>query len=476
MNMRLKLIASFILIVLTAIGIFIVVTVRQTAQELNNFIERKGLTGGEQVVRALEDYYEAHHSWMGVQEVLRSSPHTPRFKMWGQGMGANQRAAPEAPSLNLRLADVSGRLMAHTMEGLLPRDQTLTQFELRQAVPLEVDGETVGYLVADGGPGFTPANQINLLSRLNQAALVAVVIAGVVAVALALFLSFSLVRPIRALTQAASNMAAGDLSQRVQVKGNDELAALGQTFNEMAESLQHAEEQRKAMTADIAHELRTPLAVQRAHLEAIEDGVYPLNADSLATIEEQNQMLTRLVEDLRTLALADAGQLTLQKSATDFPELIRKVAERYKHQADGRGIKIQLNLEDCPPFLVDPQRIQQILHNLITNALRYTPDGGRIHGDLSLRSSGEPGGGVLQQYAILAVRDTGAGIPPEVLPSIFDRFYRGGKSRARSEGGTGLGLSIARKLAQAHGGDLTAANLPEGGAEFKLTLPMKYQA
>jgi signal transduction histidine kinase len=243
----------------------------------------------------------------------------------------------------------------------------------------------------------------------------------------------------------------------------------------MAASLQHAEEQRKAMTADIAHELRTPLAVQRAHLEAIEDGVYPLNADSLATIEEQNQMLTRLVEDLRTLALADAGQLTLQKSTTDFPELIRKVAERYKHQADSRGIKIQLNLEDCPPFLMDSQRIQQILHNLITNALRYTPDEGLIHCDLSLRSAAGPGGGALLQSATLAVRDSGAGIHPEVLPNIFDRFYRGEKSRARNEGGTGLGLSIARKLAQAHGGDLTAANLPEGGAEFKLTLPIVNQ-
>lgn len=480
--MRLKLIASFLLIVLTAIGIFIVVTVRQTAREVSNFVERMGLTGSEQVVSALEDYYETHHSWVGVEQVLRSSPHTPRFGMWGQGMGPNQRETLEAPRLNLSLADAAGRLMAHTMEGLPPRDEVLSQFELRRAVPLEVDGEIVGYLVAEGGLGFTPANQISLLSRLNQAALVAVVIAGIVAVALALFLSFSLVRPVRALTQAASNMAAGDLTQRVQVKGTDELAALGKTFNEMAESLQLAEERRKAMTADIAHELRTPLAVQRAHLEAIEDGVYPLNNDSLTIIEEQNKLLTRLVEDLRTLALVDAGQLTLQKSTTDLPVLIRKVVEHYEHQATSRGVEIQLSLGDCPPFLLDSQRIQQILHNLLSNALRYTPDGGRIHCELTLHEGGRGGmetskrqgqGGV-HDRAFVVVRDTGPGIPPEVLPNIFDRFYRGEKSRARSKGGTGLGLSIARKLAQAHGGDLTAANLPEGGAEFKLTLPVIY--
>jgi two-component system sensor histidine kinase BaeS len=248
------------------------------------------------------------------------------------------------------------------------------------------------------------------------------------------------------------------------VKGKDELATLGRTFNHMAESLQHAEESRRAMTADIAHELRTPLAVQRAHLEAIEDGVYPLTKQSLTTIDEQNHMLTRMVEDLRTLALADAGQLELQTTPTDFRDLVKRVAARFEPQAAARQIEFQLSLGDnCPNLLVDPQRIQQILHNLISNALRYSPVGGRII--LALDTHPD--------QVSLSVRDNGSGIPEDALPRVFNRFYRADKSRTRAEGGTGLGLSIARKLAQAHGGDLTVTNHPEGGAVFTLSLPVQ---
>ena len=165
-----------------------------------------------------------------------------------------------------------------------------------------------------------------------------------------------------------------------------------------------------------------------------------------------------------------------------MPNLVKKVAEHYEHQAGIRQGEIQLSLEECPLFSLDSQRIQQILHNLMSNALRYTPDGGCISCSLTLQTDGHVsigangkqsrGDDTFQQEAVLVVRDTGPGISPEELPYVFDRFYRGGKSRARSEGGTGLGLSIARKLAQAHGGDLTAANLPGGGAEFELTLPI----
>jgi signal transduction histidine kinase len=318
-------------------------------------------------------------------------------------------------------------------------------------------------LLPDTAQVFTTANEISLLSRLNRAAVTAVVAAGMVAVFLALLLSYSLVRPVRALTKAASSLAMGDLSHRVQIQGNDELATLGQTFNQMAESLQMAEKSRRAMTADIAHELRTPLAVQRAHLEAIEDGVYPISLESLATIEEQNHLLTRLVEDLRTLAMADAGQLDLQITPIDYPELIRRVSRRYQPQAAERGIEIELSLdEDCPLLPVDSQRIQQILHNLLTNALRYSPDGGQITLTLTCQMN----------LASLTVRDSGPGIPGDAMQNIFERFYRVNKSRTRSEGGTGLGLSIARKIAQAHGGDLTASNHPDGGAIFTLTLPI----
>jgi len=482
MSMRTKLIASFLLIVITTIGIFVAVTIRQTAQEVRNFIDRRGLTGSEIVVTELEEYYGSFGSWMGVEDLLRSSPRIPPSGVWGPQPGMNPDQDPGMPMVHLRLLDSDGLLIAHTRKGNPDGDQRLTSLDLTRAVPLDVDGETVGYLLADVGQGFSPANEISLLSRLNRAAITAVVSAGLVAVILALLLSYRLVRPVRDLTQAASKMAAGDLSQRVSVRGNDEVGALGRTFNDMAESLQIAEESRKAMTADIAHELRTPLSVQRAHLEAIEDNVYPMTLDSLSTIEEQNKLLTRLVDDLGILALADAGQLRLQISKTDFPKFIRRVTAPFIAQAAERGIDIILSLADCPPLEIDSQRIQQIIHNLLSNALRYTPDGGRIFCQLSVQAGqkeemaaegkvGSSNKGV--GWAALEIRDTGPGIPTESLGRIFDRFYRADKSRARSDGGTGLGLSIAQKIAQAHGGNLTAANLSSGGAVFTLTLPIK---
>ena len=481
MSMRTKLIASFLLIVLTAIGIFVAVTIRQTAQEVNNFITRRGLTGSEVVVTELENYYENHSSWVGVGDILRSSPQIPRG-MLGQQLNRQIGQNQNSPPIHLRLVDPQGVLMARTRPDTGVEEQRVTPFELNRGVPLKVDGEIVGYLLADVGQGFSSGNEISLLTRLNRAAIVAVTMAGVVAVVLALVLSYRLVRPVRELTQAASLMAAGDLSQRVDIKGKDELAALGQTFNHMAESLQVAEESRKAMTADIAHELRTPLAVQRAHLEAIEDKVYPLTMDALGTIEEQNKLLTRLVDDLGTLALVDAGELQLQFSETNLPDLIRRVTTHFRTQATERNIDINLDLVDCPLMNLDAQRIQQILHNLMSNALRYTPDGGSIQWVLNLRrqesidkksSSTPEQSGKVTDWIVLEVKDTGPGIPPEALNRIFDRFFRADKSRARVKGGTGLGLSIARKIAQAHGGDLTAANLLGSGAVFKLTLPIK---
>jgi signal transduction histidine kinase len=251
----------------------------------------------------------------------------------------------------------------------------------------------------------------------------------------------------------------------VRTHGSDELAQLGQSFNQMAESLQNAEGSRRALTADIAHELRTPLAVQRAHLEALQDGVYPLTAENLDPVLAQNQLLTRLVDDLRTLALAESGQLSLIRAPVDFAALAQRVVERFQPQAEARQIKLQMVAEGLPSgrsalLEIDSARMEQILGNLLANALRYTPEGGEVQVHLEWSP----------KAARISVCDNGPGIPSEALPHIFERFYRADKSRTRSEGGTGLGLAIARQLAEAHGGTLTAENMPEGGAKFILTL------
>jgi signal transduction histidine kinase len=328
--------------------------------------------------------------------------------------------------------------------------------------------ETIGYLFVEGGSTFTLNDERQLVSRLSRAALTAGLVAAALSLLLAILLSIGLLRPIRALTQAATRLAHRDLSQRVQVRGDDEVAQLGRTFNQMADSLQRAENSRREMTADIAHELRNPLAVQRANLEALQDGVFPLTPESLDPILEQNLLLTRLVDDLRTLALADAGQLELQVTPTDFPALVRRVCERFTAQANASQVRLSLDVSSgvadngaAHSLRLDPLRVEQILNNLLSNALRHTPQGGKV----TVRLDSD------EHRARLSVRDSGPGIPPEALPAVFERFFRADRSRSRSEGGTGLGLAIARQLAEAHGGSLNAANHPEGGAEFCLTLP-----
>jgi len=320
--------------------------------------------------------------------------------------------------------------------------------------------------------GFTRTDETALLNRINQAAITAGLIAVSVSLLLALLLAYRLLRPIRDLTRAANQLAQGDLSQQVDVHGDDELANLGRAFNQMAASLEEAEQSRRAMTADIAHELRNPLAVQRANLEALQDGIYPLTSENLNPVLEQNYLLNRLVEDLRTLALVDSGQLALEPTPTDLPVLVTRVVDRYRAQADARRVSLNVSTsEHLPLILLDPGRMEQILGNLLSNALRYTPEGGQIDLDTSSPPKGITMSDDLDIVQII-VHDSGPGIPPEAIPHLFDRFFRGDRARSRDDGGSGLGLAIARKLSHAHGGDLTAQNHPHGGAVFILTLPI----
>ncbi len=341
----------------------------------------------------------------------------------------------------------------------------LSQDAIAGAIPLKDSREVVGYLIPEGGALDLPDDFEELLiARVNQATLLAALISGAIAILLGLILAAIIVKPIRGLTQAAVNMSEGDLSQRVKVHGGGEITTLGKSFNKMAESLQGAEKNRMAMTADIAHELRNPLAIQRAHLEALQDGVLPVNEDNLTLIAEQNQQLTRLVEDLRMLALAEAGQLDLNKRMVDLSAVCSETFQRFEPQANSKDVRIILECSNQPVYAsVDKERLQQIHDNLMQNALRYTPQGGWIKLTLSQN----------ERWAIITFHNNGPKISEAALDHLFERFYRADKARDRASGGTGLGLSIARQLAEAHGGTLTAYNhQDDAGVVFKLTLPV----
>ena len=318
---------------------------------------------------------------------------------------------------------------------------------------------------AGPGPGFL---QQPVVDRVNRA----VVIGGLVALIAALAIGFAvfrgITRPVEQLTAAAQTLSHGDLAARVDMHesllGEDELSDLGAAFNAMADNLQQSEQQRRDMTADIAHELRTPLTGSRGNLEAMIDGVYPLDAEHLHLALNQVNLLSRLIEDLRTLALAEAGQLPLVKRPTDLGQLLGSILTSFEAEAAAHQVALRSEIEPgLPKVEVDPDRIQQTIAILISNALHYTPAGG------SITVAGQQADGRVQ----IEVADTGAGIAPEDLPHVFERFYRADKSRSRAAGGSGLGLAIAKGIVVAHGGTINVASEPGQGTRMAIRLPMR---
>ncbi|MEN6410484.1 MAG: ATP-binding protein [Anaerolineaceae bacterium] len=457
--MRVRLLITYLLVVLVAVGSLVLMVRSSVNTEVQTFMFRGGMTGLTGLVDSLEEYYQTNGSWQGVDSLLSTVHGMGPGMGMGQGMGGMMNQS-------LKVANADGVVVAAN------RDDTaignaLTEQERQNVIELQdTKGKTVGYLWSANGLTLQRGVETPLVSRLNRSAWAAALAAGVVALVVSLLLATQIIRPVQALTNAAHRMATGDLSTRVTVKGEDEVAQLGSAFNHMAESLQRAETSRKAMTTDIAHELRTPLAVQRAQLEALQDGIDSLTPENLQPVLDQNRLLVRLVEDLRLLALADAGELRLSPEPTDFAALAARMAERFRVQADANGIALSLSGEGClsgRTVMLDSERVEQIISNLLANALRYTPEGGKV--TLNMHCEGS--------MVELAVTDSGPGIPEDALPHLFERFYRADRSRSRKDGGTGLGLAIARQLTEAHGGSLTAENAPEGGARFRLRFPVK---
>jgi two-component system sensor histidine kinase BaeS len=254
-------------------------------------------------------------------------------------------------------------------------------------------------------------------------------------------------------------VADGDLSTRVPERGPREARALARAFNAMTSRLEAGEEQRRRLLADVSHELRTPLSVVQGNLEALVDGVHPADGAHLSAILDETKVLSRLVEDLRTLSLAESGALALHRETIDVGTLVRETVDSFASRAEEVGVSVEALVSDGVRQVdADPVRAREILSNLIANALRYTPRGGRVTVTAQ------------HQDAVVAigVRDTGAGIEPERLDRIFDRFYKSAESR-----GAGLGLAIAKQLVVAHGGEISASSVVGQGTEVRFTLPIE---
>jgi len=444
-----KLLLALALTVLIAVGGVALLVNRSVGQHLADYVSFATRPRMMSLAPDLAAYYTAHDGWDSVEQLLTEDVMMPGM---GRGRGMNGFGGQQT---NLVLADEQGTVVADTSRRYV--GERLSASILRRSEAITVNGQTVGYLVAANGP-----LEQEFKDAIDRSLLWAGLGAGLVALLLGLLLTRTVVQPLRVVRDAARRIGAGELTYRVPVDSRDEVGDLAQRFNEMAAALDYDEQLRRNMMADIAHELRTPLTVIRGQVEALQDGVFDLTQDNLQPIHDQTVLLGRLVEDLRDLALAEAGRLPLELDQVDLARVTQTVVGGFHSQAQEKGVKLSAQVDEpMPPVRGDSQRLAQVLTNLLSNALRYAPVGGRV----AVRVWADDAG------AHVAVQDDGPGIPAEELPYLFERFYRANKARSRNDGGTGLGLSIARKLVEAHGGRIGVESTPGQGATFTVSLP-----
>jgi signal transduction histidine kinase len=336
----------------------------------------------------------------------------------------------------------------------------------KKSVPIDVDGETVGWLSFDasGENAFsTPESpESGFLERVNRAILFGALGATVIALLLGILLARTISRPVRELTAATHIVAQGQLGHQVPVRASDELGELATSFNQMSADLARSNKLRRQMTADIAHELRTPLSVILGYTEALSDSKLEGTPETFDVLHDEARHLSRLIDDLRTLSLADAGELPLTPRPIRPRALLERAASAYSEQARQRNISLQVRAEQhLPEIEVDPDRMAQVFSNLVSNALRYTNEGGQI------LLTAQP----IDRAIILQVQDNGIGIAPGDLPHIFERLYRADISR-RENGESGLGLAIAKSIVDAHSGAITVQSALGAGATFTVQLPI----
>ena len=356
-----KLILAFLCIGVVSVLVIAVTAVWSTRAEFIRFLTDQTQTD---IVTRLSDYHRTYGSWERVGSIFVHGNN-------GQGPGPHVRRHPFA------LANPNGRIVIPN--GPYRRGETLSAAALEDGVPITEDGQVIGFLIPLRGQFEGAPRELEFIQRINRLLLYGALIGAIIALLLGVFLSRTLTRPIRELTQATHAVSEGNLSQQVPVRSNDELGELAQAFNKMSSELSRSVNARKQMTADIAHELRTPLSLILGHAEAVHDGVLPPTRENFEIIREEATRLEHLVNDLRILSLADAGELSIHPQTVEPERLLQDIASTYQNQAQRKNLGLDLNIASpLSPIEVDPGRMTQVLTNILDNALRYTPEGGRI--------------------------------------------------------------------------------------------------
>jgi signal transduction histidine kinase len=444
-SLRVKLTLAFLLVGVIGASLVAVLVGIRTRSEFSRFLSEHDQAA---LVTALSNYYAAHASWDGVGDMLARTPPLDFYSHRSVLVDANGRIVLGNPS--------------YPTGQVAPRDVVDT------GTPIQFDGRTVGVLVVSASgvqsnaPGSPPPD-VGFLDRVTWAAAISAAVAALIALILGVLLARTLTRPLRELTGATQAMARGTLDQRVVVRSRDEIGELATSFNQMSADLARASQLRKQMTADLAHDLRTPLSILRGYTEGLQDGRLRGTPKVYTIMHGEVEHLQRLVEDLRVLSLADAGELPLTRRAVDPAALLERTGLAYIVQAEKQGIALRVEApESLPSVAVDTDRMTQVLNNLVSNALRYT-----TQGEIVLGAAAD------EARVYFSVRDTGSGIPPADLPFVFDRFYRADKARERTDSTeSGLGLAIAKAIVEAHGGTITMESTVGYGTTFTVALPV----
>lgn len=448
MRLGQKLTLAFLAVGLAGVALVALLASRTTERQFRQFVFDQYQAG---LIDQLADYYLTHQGWANVEGVFPVPELIPI-----------PRALPNPRSEGfVTLVDRQGVVLL-AGRSYQAGDQIRPE-DLQGGMPIEAEGEVVGWLIAAREQFRDSPDEAAFLMRIQSTLTIGAIGAAVISLLLGILLTRAITRPIRELTSATRAVAAGDLNHKVSVRSGDELGELATSFNRMSTELARSLDLRRQMTADIAHELRTPISVILGHVDAAEEGVLPASSETFSIIRDEAIRLERLVQDLQTLSRADAGELPLMPRLIHPKLLLEQVIGAHRPFAHRKRITLQARIDpDTPEIEVDPERLAQVLDNLLSNAMRYTPEEGQV----TLSAAGVEAG------VEIRVQDSGPGIEPTELTRIFDRFYRTDKSRHREGGGSGLGLSVSRSIVEAHGGRIWAESRPGEGTTVVVRLPV----
>jgi signal transduction histidine kinase len=425
------------MVAIGTVSIFVGQTMRNEVQLYQEQVDQLRAT---RMQRFLVRHYTDRGTWIGIQPFIEQSA-----DLYGR---------------RVILTDNNGKVVGDSQQELL-RQQYVSDTPGTPVI-LRRTGEKLGTVYINTIEN-DPTSAVALTKFINRFLVLGAILAIILATIVTIILSRRIANPIKELTIAAKLLGQGDFSHRVKHSGKGETGELAQTFNSMADSLERAEMLRKNMVADVAHELRTPITHIRGQLEAIGDGLIKPDAHTFSSIYEESIILTRLIDDLQELTLAEAGKLKMARQAEDVPQLIDRIISNVRPIAEANGLLLSTALPDNLPFSdIDAQRIGQVLRILLDNAVAYTTEGGEIA--VTARQ--------INNFIEISVSDSGEGIPESDLPYIFERFYRADKSRTRTTGGQGLGLTIARRLVEAHGGKIEVQSELGKSSHFTFTIPV----